>query len=54
LDVVGERSVGDDEIAPEILGQGLDAIEGKKKAWYSYFTTRDFWIVLALGYELIS
>ncbi|KAI9055156.1 hypothetical protein LZ554_000120 [Drepanopeziza brunnea f. sp. 'monogermtubi'] len=51
-EVVGERSVGDDEIAPEILGQGLDAIEGKKKAWYSYFTTRDFWIVLALGQVL--
>lgn len=54
LDMAGERRVGDDEVDPEILAHGLEALEGKKKAWYSYFTTRDFWIVLALGYKYIS
>ncbi|PBP16650.1 solute carrier protein [Diplocarpon rosae] len=49
LQIGREERVRDDDIAPEILGQGLEALEGKKKAWYSYFTTRDFWIVLALG-----
>lgn len=44
-----EDRVGDDDMTPEILGQGLEALEGKKKAWYSYLTTRDFWIVLAIG-----
>lgn len=31
------------------LAQALEEIEKKKKAWYAYFLTRDFWIVLALG-----
>jgi len=31
------------------LAQALQEIEGKKKAWYAYLMTREFWIVLALG-----
>lgn len=54
LDTTGERGIEDDEVNPEILAHGLEALEGKKKAWYSYFTTRDFWIVLTLGYKYIS
>lgn len=34
------------------LAQGLHKIEAKKVHWYSYFTTTDFWIVIALGQVL--
>lgn len=32
------------------LAEALQEIEGKKKSWYAYLLTREFWIVLALGY----
>jgi len=32
-----------------VVEQELEALERKKK-WYSYLTTKDFWIVLAIGY----
>ncbi|KAJ2965773.1 hypothetical protein NUW58_g10823 [Xylaria curta] len=40
----------DDEAA--VVSQGLQALEGKKVRWYSYLTTRDFWIVLVIGQVL--
>ena len=46
--------------APEIIGvldrsggggdSAIDEIEESKTGWFAYFTTRNFWIVLALGY----
>ena len=46
--------------APEIIGvldrsraggdTAIDEIEESKTGWFAYFTTRNFWIVLVLGY----
>ncbi|GAP87155.1 putative solute carrier family 35 member F1 [Rosellinia necatrix] len=37
----------------EAVGQALQALEGGGKVrWYSYLTTRDFWIVLVIGQVL--
>lgn len=34
------------------VGQGIHIIEAKSVHWYSYLTTKDFWIVLAIGQTL--
>jgi solute carrier family 35 protein F1/2 len=39
-----------DVVDEAVLEQGLHAIEGKKNKWYTYLTTKDFWIVLLIGY----
>lgn len=45
--------VDDDEVVDEaVLEQGIHALEGKKKAWYAYLLTKDFWIVLLIGYVI--
>ncbi|EPQ61852.1 Bgt-5423 [Blumeria graminis f. sp. tritici] len=36
----------------EIVQRGLEVIESKKSAWYTYLMTRDFWTVLILGQVL--
>lgn len=36
----------------EAVGQGLHQIEAQKTHWYSYLTTRDFWIALVVGQVL--
>lgn len=36
------------------LATALQKIEGRKTKWYAYLTTRDFWIVIVLGYVLCS
>ena len=46
--------------APEIIGvlhpsraegdTAIDEIDESNKGWFAYFTTRNFWIVLVLGY----
>lgn len=33
----------------DAVAQGLHTLEGQKVHWYSYFTTWDFWIIIALG-----
>ncbi|KAI1181279.1 DUF914-domain-containing protein [Nemania sp. FL0916] len=42
---------GDGTAAEEgaVVSEGLRALEGRKVRWYSYLTTRDFWIVLVVG-----
>jgi len=52
LNAQGDRHVNDgDEIVDDaVVEQGLEALEEKKKAWYAYFLTTDFWIVLLIGY----
>lgn len=45
------RHLGDEEVVDEaVLEQGIHAIEGRQKKWYTYLTTRDFWVVLVIGY----
>lgn len=47
--------------APELIGvtntdgygqpeRTVEEIEGRKRGWFAYFKTRDFYIVLVLGY----
>ncbi|RFU32383.1 hypothetical protein B7463_g3950, partial [Scytalidium lignicola] len=47
--VTGEETDGSGEVDTAVLEHAIEAIEEKKKAWYAYFLTRDFWIVLLLG-----
>jgi solute carrier family 35 protein F1/2 len=52
LEMAGQRVVTnpDEEIDPEILEHAIQALENKKTAWWAYLTTRDFWLVLLIGY----
>jgi solute carrier family 35, member F1/2 len=34
------------------LANALEKIEGRKTKWYAYLMTKDFWIVIVLGYVL--
>jgi solute carrier family 35 protein F1/2 len=45
------RPQGDveDGVDGEVLEHAIEALEGKKKAWYAYLLTRDFWLVLLIG-----
>jgi hypothetical protein len=54
IEMVGEIGVNGngDEVDPEVLEHAIEALEKKKTAWYAYLTTRDFWIVLMIGYVL--
>lgn len=36
------------------LARAIHELEGKKTHWYSYLTTKEFWIVLALGYVILN
>ncbi|KAH8816852.1 hypothetical protein F5884DRAFT_237098 [Xylogone sp. PMI_703] len=47
--VTGEETDGSGEVDNSALEHAIETIEDKKKAWYAYFLTRDFWIVLVLG-----
>jgi hypothetical protein len=39
-----------DDVSPEVLGHALGALENRQTSWFSYLTTKDFWIVLGLGF----
>ncbi|RYP90643.1 hypothetical protein DL770_003244 [Monosporascus sp. CRB-9-2] len=39
----------DETAINEAVGQGLQQIEAQKTHWYSYFTTKEFWIALTVG-----
>lgn len=49
VEMRGERSASEDEVNPELLANGIESLERKKKHWYSYLLTKDFWIVLVIG-----
>lgn len=42
--------VGEDGVDAEVLEHAIEVLEGKKKAWYAYLLTRDFWLVLLIGF----
>ena len=56
IEMVGERGINGNgvEVDPEVLEHAIEALEKKKTAWYAYLTTRDFWIVLMIGYVFQS
>jgi solute carrier family 35 protein F1/2 len=43
------RANGEETVNEAVLEQGIQALEGKRKAWYTYLTTKDFWIVVIIG-----
>lgn len=47
-----EVEVTDAGVTREDLATAIQVIEAKKHRWYAYFTTKDFWAVLVLGYVL--
>lgn len=57
LEGMGEESgsmemraqTADDGVDGEVLEHAIEVLEGKKKAWYAYLLTRDFWLVLLIG-----
>lgn len=50
---IGMRaSESEDNIDGEVLEYALQSLESKKKHWYTYLTTKDFWIVLVIGQVL--
>ena len=52
VSVEGRRPPGSDESVDGIvLGRAIEALESKKTKWWAYLATRDFWFVLALGYD---
>jgi solute carrier family 35 protein F1/2 len=46
----GRGASNDSSTDPEVLGQAIGALENKKTSWFAYLTTKEFWIVLAIGY----
>lgn len=40
----------EEEVDAVVLEQGIQALENKGRKWYAYLLTKDFWIVLAIGY----
>lgn len=36
------------------IGRAIDELENKEKSWFAYLKTRDFYIVLLLGYAKYS
>lgn len=45
----GRGASNESSTNPEALGQALGALESKKTSWFAYLTTKEFWIVLAIG-----
>jgi solute carrier family 35 protein F1/2 len=39
-------------VAPAVTAEAIHEIEATKLHWYSYFTTVDFWVIVALGQVL--
>jgi hypothetical protein len=56
VEMTGDEGVraanGEDVVDEVVLEQGIQALESKKTAWYAYLTTKDFWIVLVIGYVI--
>jgi solute carrier family 35, member F1/2 len=42
-----------EEVDPEVLEHAIQALENKKTSWWAYLTTKDFWLVLLIGYALL-
>lgn len=49
LGVNGDRVAGN-QVDAEILEHAIENLEAKKKVWWAYLLTRDFWIIILLGY----
>ena len=43
-----------DTLPDEEIGRAIDELENQEKSWFAYLKTRDFYIVLILGYAKCS
>jgi hypothetical protein len=43
-----------DTLENEDIGRAIDELENQEKSWFAYLKTRDFYIVLILGYATHS
>lgn len=50
MEMSEHRVTNEDDVNPEVLEHSLQVLENKKTAWWAYLTTRDFWLVLLIGY----
>jgi len=54
VEMTGQRVVTNGgEVDPEVLEHAIQALENKKTTWWAYLTTKDFWLVLLIGYVLL-
>jgi hypothetical protein len=49
FELAGNGSSAGEGVDGEVLEQAIEALEGKKKSWWAYLLTREFWFVLLLG-----
>lgn len=48
------RATGSEEAIDGVaLERAIDALESRKTKWWAYLATRDFWIVLLIGYVFL-
>lgn len=46
-----QRATGSQEAVDGVaLERAIETLESKKTKWWAYLATRDFWIVLLIGY----
>jgi solute carrier family 35 protein F1/2 len=57
----GSNGVSDDELRAAggeeavdgvVLEQAIETLEAKKTTWWAYLATKEFWLVLLIGYEI--
>lgn len=51
FEMAGDRDAGD-QVDGEVLEHAIENLESKKKSFWAYLRTREFWSVLILGYVL--
>lgn len=49
IEMNGDRPISRDVSENEVLAEAIVNLESKNKKWWSYITTREFWLVLLLG-----
>ena len=54
VELTPQRVASDEDVDPEVLEHAIQALENKKTAWWAYLTTKDFWLVLLIGYVLLQ
>lgn len=49
FELAGNGSSADEGVDGEVLEHAIETLEAKKKSWWAYLLTREFWFVLLLG-----
>lgn len=43
---------GEEAVDGVVLEQAIETLESKKTTWWAYLATKEFWLVLLIGYEI--